>query len=392
MQCHLPQLVEDGCIEWQDYNLETLFGKSSRGRRLKSADRIGGTLPFVTAGEYNMGISAWIGNDVHIYSENTVTIDMFGSAKYRNYKYGADDHVTVVHTESWPKLAVLFVTAAIHKSSHAGQFNYSRNFYASDADKLNISLPTVTQNGITEIAFDFMEKLVSELESECVADLKLQRDMELEAYLLATNLKNYTLTNADKAALDKMNTVAWGEFNIENILDWQQKIIELDPLQLDSLTISEKAMYPFYGQSTSNNGIIEYRHLRDDVLNNKFGKPTILIHSNNQNIVYLDTPFYLKDGHGATSVLQSTHLDKMTAQFFMSAIKKVILQKYTYNSKATKVELKKTMINLPLKPDLTPDYDYMKSVVSAIQKLVIHDVVVCADKKISAYNKVIVTQ
>lgn len=24
---------------------------------------------------------------------------MFGSAKYRNYRYGADDHVAVVHTE-----------------------------------------------------------------------------------------------------------------------------------------------------------------------------------------------------------------------------------------------------------------------------------------------------
>ena len=69
--------------EWNTFNLEDLFGKSTRGKRLKSADRIPGELPFVTAGEADEGISDFIGNDVAIFSENTTTIDMFGSAKYR---------------------------------------------------------------------------------------------------------------------------------------------------------------------------------------------------------------------------------------------------------------------------------------------------------------------
>ena len=128
--------------EWNTFNLEDLFGKSTRGKRLKSADRIPGELPFVTAGEADEGISDFIGNDVALFSENTTTIDMFGSAKYRNYKYGGDDHVAVVHTETLPKLASIFVTSAIHKSSHSGQFDYSKNFYAKDADALNIQLPS----------------------------------------------------------------------------------------------------------------------------------------------------------------------------------------------------------------------------------------------------------
>ena len=72
-----------------------LFGKSTRGKRLKSADRIEGTLPFVTAGEADEGVSAFIGNDVEVFSKNTITIDMFGSAKYRNYDYGGDDHIII---------------------------------------------------------------------------------------------------------------------------------------------------------------------------------------------------------------------------------------------------------------------------------------------------------
>lgn len=86
-------------LEWKEFNLEKLFGKSTKGKRLKSEDRINGSLPFVTAGEANTGISDFIGNIVEVFSKNTITIDMFGSAKYRNYNYGGDDHIAVVHIE-----------------------------------------------------------------------------------------------------------------------------------------------------------------------------------------------------------------------------------------------------------------------------------------------------
>jgi hypothetical protein len=156
-------------IRWQTFNLETLFGKSTRGKRLKSDDRILGNLPFVTAGETDEGVSAFIGNNVTIFSENTTTIDMFGSAKYRNYKYGGDDHIAVVHTQNLPKLASIFVTTAIHKTSYNGQFHYGRNFYAKDADELNISLPT--QNNKPNYAL--METLISAIQKLVIKDVVL---------------------------------------------------------------------------------------------------------------------------------------------------------------------------------------------------------------------------
>ena len=128
-------------VSYKTFDLKSLFGKSTRGKRLKSSDRIPGPLPFVTAGEADEGISDFIGNPVHIFSKNTTTIDMFGSAKYRCYDYGGDDHIAVVHTENLSENAAIFVTSAIHKSSHNGQFSYGRNFYAKDADELSIKLP-----------------------------------------------------------------------------------------------------------------------------------------------------------------------------------------------------------------------------------------------------------
>ena len=159
------QQVKD--IEWRVFNLEKLFGKSTRGRRLRSQDRISGNLPFVTAGEANEGISDFIGNDVIVFSENTTTIDMFGSAKYRNYKYGGDDHIAVVHTENLPKYAAIYVTTAIHKVSYAGQFSYSRNFYAKDADNLNISLPSLQGKPM----YDYMEVFIRAVQKLVIKDV-----------------------------------------------------------------------------------------------------------------------------------------------------------------------------------------------------------------------------
>lgn len=158
-----------GGLKWGVFNLEKLFGKSTRGKRLKSADRILGDLPFVTAGEADEGISDFIGNKVHVFSKNTITIDMFGSAKYRNYDYGGDDHVAVVHTEALPVNAVIFITAAIHKASHNGQFDYGRNFYAKDADELSISLPE--KNGRPD--YDTMELIISAIHKLVIKDVVL---------------------------------------------------------------------------------------------------------------------------------------------------------------------------------------------------------------------------
>ena len=162
-------------LQWSSYNLEKLFGKSTRGKRLKSADRIEGDLPFVTAGEAFEGISAYIGNEVEIFEANTTTIDMFGSAKYRNYKYGADDHVAVVHTETLPKYAAIFVTTAIHKSSHSGKFDYSRNFYAKDADALDILLPTKGKKP----DYESMKKLISAIQKLVIKEVVLYADQKI---------------------------------------------------------------------------------------------------------------------------------------------------------------------------------------------------------------------
>ena len=280
-------------------------------------------------------------------------------------------------------------------------YDYGNKFNRDSMNKTKIHLPT--QNG--KIDFAFMENFIAELEERRIQEMEVERIVELEAYLRVTGLSDYILTEEERAVLEafrsgkiswggvklldkqQVKDIEWRVFRMEDVLEWQPQK-EIDPLKLDKLKDKNQKLYPFYGQATLNNGIISYNQLVEEVLNNKEGKPTILIHSNNQNTIYLESPFYLKDGHGATSVLQSKKLNKLNALYFMSSIKKVILSKYSYNAKATKIELKNTLISLPSLQG-KPLYDYMEVFIRAVQKLVIKDVVQYAERKVAATRAVV---
>ena len=84
--------------------------------------------------------------------------------------------------------------------------------------------------------------------------------------------------------------------------------------------------------------------------------------------MYLETPFYLKDGHGATSVLQSDALNEKVAMYMISCIRWVITKKFTYNEKATNIALKNTYIKLLITGNGDIDYDYMEKYIRAVEK------------------------
>ena len=351
---------------------------------------------YVTRTSQNQGILQETGfvneeniNPAGTWSLGLLQMDFF----YREKPWYAGQFVRkIVPKIALNKSSILFFTVIFNKQKQNLLSGLVR-----DVDKafLTAKIHLPTQNG--KIDFAFMENFIAELEAERIA--------ELEAYLKVTGLGDYILTEEERAVLEafrngkiswggvklpngqEVTNIEWKMFRMEDVLEWQPQK-EIDPLKLDNLKDVNQKLYPFYGQATINNGIISYNQLVDEVLNNKEGKSTILIHSNNQNTVYLETPFYLKDGHGATSVLQSEKLNKLNALYFMSSIKKVILSKYSYNAKATKIELKNTLISLPSSQGV-PLYAYMEVFIKAVQKLVIKEVVQYADRKITATREVV---
>ena len=354
-----------------------------------------GKIPVYSSDTSNNGIIGYTNIDAEfIVSEENPIYLVFGdhtrSLNIVFHSFNVTDNVKVLSLkDSYSIKILLYIISSWQKG--VPNLGYSRHW--SIAKKVLFKVPV--KNGV--IDFAFMENFIAELEAERIA--------ELEAYLRVTGLSDYILTEEERAVLEafrngkiswggvklpngqEVTNIEWKMFRMEDVLEWQPQK-EIDPLKLDKLKDKNQKLYPFYGQATLNNGIISYNQLVEEVLNNKEGKPTILIHSNNQNTIYLESPFYLKDGHGATSVLQSKKLNKLNALYFMSSIKKVILSKYSYNAKATKIELKNTLISLPSVQG-KPLYDYMEVFIRAVQKLVIKDVVQYAERKVAATRAVV---
>ena len=353
-------------VEWGEFNLEKLFGKATRGKRLKSFDRNSGALPFVTAGEANEGISALIGNDITVFSENTITIDMFGSAKYRNYKYGGDDHISVIHTENLKKFASIFVTSAIHKSSYTGEFNYGRNFYPKDADELNISLPI--KNG--KIDFEFMESFIAELEVARISKLKI--------YLLASGLNDYTLTNEEKKVLNDFNSSKFEleEFQIDTLFSVSpSKTYKMNDIDI----LAENGKTPYVSNQSQSNGYIGRSNLPP--LNPSNVITLSDTWQSERTIFYQPTEFI---GKSHLQVMKSfdKRFKKLELFFVISSFRKAITElNYDYGTKFNRTKINATKIQLPTKNN-QPDYKLMETLISAIQKIVIKDVVLYVEKKL----------
>ena len=313
---------------------------------MKSEDRVLGTLPFVTAGERDEGISAFIGNDVTVFSENTTTIDMFGSAKYRNYKYGGDDHIAVVHTEKLAKFASIFITTAIHKSSYAGQFDYSRNFYAKDADELTISLPT--KDG--KVDFEFMESFIAELEAERIA--------KLEAYLLASGLKDYTLTVEEEAALRAFENTEFKKFNVIDVFDVKntKSILSRDIVENSGET-------PYLCASSENNAVSSHISFDENYIDNG---NCVFIGGKTFVVSYQEKDFYSNDSHNLALYLKNKEKrSKLNQLYLATCINKSLGNKYSWGDSISNRKIQTDKVLLPTK-NQEPNYAIMETFISAI--------------------------
>lgn len=343
---------------------------------------LAGTFPYVVRSAVNNGIRGFISEcadylnpkDTLSFAQDTFTVF------YQDKPYFTGNKVKILNF----KFGVLSKTIAIYLvttfQKALSNLTWGIGSTIESIAEIKIELPSLNN----EPAFSYMENFIETLETE--------RIEILEAYLTVTGLKNYRLTKHDEEVIDTFNKLKDSNSSIQldikstklsSIFNWCSEIKELNPLKLHELTDNSEEKYPFYGQSTVNNGIIDYQRLNRHVLNNKGGQPTILIHSNNQSVVYLETPFYLKDGHGATSVLQYEHLNRYNALYIMTSIKKIIEQRFNYNAKATKIGLKRTSIMLPYKGDKVEN-DFMSEFIKVIEKLVIRDLVEWTDIKFKA--------
>lgn len=270
-----------------------------------------------------------------------------------------------------------FFTTTIQKSIKL-KFSYELKASWERVKEEFIQLPEKNDGNID---FDFMEAFIRELEEE--------RIRELAAYLKVSGFDNYKLSKCESFALAHLNELKWKEFRIGDLYNK----IELHNLNFDkkkdaSSEKSEKYSLPIVNAKHGENGIMFYGD------KNIFDSEEMTIDIVQNGAVATGDVYPQPQRTGvlwdAYLIKSIKHKDSRESLFYFTAtIQKSIKQKFCYEFKATWERVKEEMIFLPVTSDGSPDYAFMENFISAVQKLVIKDVVLYADKKIAATKQAV---
>ena len=260
---------------------------------------------------------------------------------------------------------------------------YSRHW--SIAKEIKIQLPA--KDG--KIDFEFMDACIRELEEE--------RIRELSAYLTVSGLDNYELSSEEKEALDKFDSplgeklqnVQWGERIIGDLfekLTLKFKKSTFNKATDISKTRTSEFNIPLINAKFGDNGIMYYGRKND------FETASMTIDIVNDGAISTASVYPQPQ---ETGVLYNAYLIKplfdvnnQILYFLSTTIQKSIKEKFGYENKAGWEKVKKEFIQLPTK-DGKIDFEFMELLISAVQKLVIKDVVLYADEKIQSTKKIV---
>lgn len=169
-------------VEWKTFKFGEVFKEIKRGKRLKKADHIEGTIPYVSSTSLNNGIDAFIGNqdDVRTFSNNLTIANSgsVGSSFYHSYEYIASDHVTSLTLENADKYIYLYMSTIVNRLSE--KYSFNREINDKRIFRETLLLP-IDENGNPHR--NYMSKFMQYIETE-----KLQIALEYVSKLANSEL------------------------------------------------------------------------------------------------------------------------------------------------------------------------------------------------------------
>ncbi|MCK5855424.1 MAG: restriction endonuclease subunit S, partial [Sulfurovaceae bacterium] len=331
---------------------------------------VGYEYDYVTRTSQNQGILQETGfvNTTNINSDGNwslglMQMDFF----YRERPWYAGQFVRKITPKiELNKSFIIFLTVALNKLKPKLLTILVRNI---DKEFLNSKIQLPTKND--EINFDFMERFIAEMETERIA--------ELEAYLSAAGLKNSSLTLQEQQALDDFKDLNFEEFNVINIFNVKNSgnILSRD-------IIENRGETPYLCSSNKNNAVSSYISYDEEYLDKG---NCVFIGGKTFVVSYQEKDFYSNDSHNLILYLKNEEKrNKFNQLFLATCINKSLGHKYSWGDSISNRKIQKDEISLPTQNN-QPDYSSMETFISAIQKLVIKDVVHYADNKIGFCRK-----
>lgn len=303
-----------------------------------------------------------------------------GTVTYHSEKFVLANNILAMPMPNWSKRAQLFIATAINTLNYGGYSNYPKK---ETLKQEKVILPTKGD----KIDFLFMENFIEELEREYVKEKEQKYTKKFDACLAVTGLKNYELTDAEKSALTKFD-----EFSRRGGVAKKFKIGDLflvvsnPQLNKESFHFSDNGEYPYFTRTVLNNGIAGYVDYLDE--KHKINGNSLAVGMLGMQFFYMKKDFYAGQ-FTKTIYPKFDNFNKDIAQYFICWLNKK--QNFYQSHLVRDFErlFNETKILLPISEDGKINYKFIKDFTKAIEKLVIKDVVLWADKKIEATKKVV---
>ena len=328
-------------------------------------------LPALTAGIQNQGLNNYVPRENATILKNVISISANGANTGATFFQSKEFTVLqdayaidwIYSSDSLTENQYLFLVGAITKTIY-GNYEWTNKAGWERIKNDYITLP-VTSTG--EIDFDFMESFIRELEEE--------RIRELAAYLTVSGLADATLTANEEASLLQFKDLEWQEFNVIDIF-----IVKNTHNILSSEIVENSGGIPYLCASAENNGVSSYISFNADFLEDG---NCIFIGGKTFVVSYQKDDFFSNDSHNLALYLKNENVTKSNQLYLASCITKSLAHKYSWGNSISNAKIKTDKIMLPAKNG-KPDYEAMETFISAVQKLVIKDVVKYADDRIAA--------
>lgn len=172
------ELFNNGNLAFNSFEYQAVFDRIQQGRRLKKDDQMAGNIPFVMSGVTNTGVVNYISNPIAVFPKNSITMDIFGNAFYRDYNYGMGDD-TGAYWDSknrYSKEMMLYLTTSMNKSVE-GKYSYGHKLRSSQSLNIKMQLP-VKDN---KLDLTFMGFFISAIQKLVIKDVVQWVDKQIEA-------------------------------------------------------------------------------------------------------------------------------------------------------------------------------------------------------------------
>lgn len=334
--------------------------------------------PYFTRTVLNNGISGYVEylDEEHKIKGNSIAVGMLGMQFFymeKDFYAGQFTKTIFPKFDYFNKKVALYFLSLLNKNQKIFQSVLVRDF-EKVFNEVKLKLPFLDG----EINFSYMEKFIEELEA-----LRLE---ELEAYLVATGLKDYHLTQYDEEILDKFNKLS--ETSLDRQTDRLNRFIlgdlftaETGDVDLQQSDINGRGIY-FINSGLQNNGIKG----KTDKFAKTFSANTITVDFWG-NAFYRNFDYKLATHNHVFSLSGMAIKNEQVGLYLVSAMR-YLSKIYSYNDMGTWNKMKKREIEVPV-VNGEIDYKFMEDFIYTIEKMVIKDVVLWADKKIEATNRAV---